>query len=218
MILLGKLLRCLTVLLSFSNSLSAQAICDAPLSSNCDGWPISQLLLQNQQNTQLLEFNFDNFSKYNAGITYYGSTILRLIVSDTINSGCAWKLKMHITNGGSPVPLQEWDTRATYGFSGAKPQLDLIQVRVSNSCSSSQINGSWLTFAAVDNADIVIIDNAFSQAAGPQFGCSGGETNGRGSYLTNPGEYTFSIDYRIVPGLVRTPGKYEMNIKFCLSE
>jgi hypothetical protein len=199
--------------------LCAQAICDSPTSSNCDGFPFSELLLQNQQNAQLVEFGFDNFSEYNSGITYYGSTLLRLKIADSTDaSPCHWKLKMHITNGGTPIPIQEWETLSSYGSSGAKPLLDLIEVRVSNSCLSSPINGSWQRFASVDNADIVIIDNAIPQSAGSLFGCSGGQTNGEGNYLNNPGEYTFSIDYRIVPGFSRIPGKYELSIKFCLTE
>ena len=195
-----------------------QALCDAPLSANCDPFPLSNTLLQNQQQSQLIEFTFDSFSEYNAGITYYGSTLLRLVVSDTGSAGCAWKLKMHITNGGFPVPGNEWETTATYGTSGTKPQLNLIQVRVTNACSSSPIDGVWQTFVAADNSDITIIDNIIPQAAGALFGCSGGETNGAGSYLTNPGEYSFTIDYRLDPGLSLTPGKYEMAIKFCLTE
>jgi hypothetical protein len=199
-------------------SIQGQAKCDNLTRSNCDAFPLSSLLLQNLQNTQLIEFEFDNISEYQAGKTYYGSTLLRLKISDTTNNDCVWKLKMHVTNGGAPLPTQEWETLATYGSSGAKPQLDLIQVRVTNACSSSPLNGSWQTFAAVDNADITIIDNAFSQAAGALYGCSGGETNGEGSYLTNPGEFSFNIDYRIIPGMTKTPGKYEMSIKFCLTE
>jgi hypothetical protein len=199
-------------------SLHGQAVCDNLTNSNCDGFPFSRLLLQNQQNTQLIEFEFDNISEYQAGKTFYGSTNLRLIISDTANSDCVWKLKMHITNGGAPLPITEWDTRSTYGSSGAKPQLDLIQVRVTNACSSSPLNGSWQNFAAVDNAFITIIDNTFPTAAGLLYGCSGGETNGEGSYLTNPGEFSFTIDYRINPGLTKTPGRYEMAIKFCLTE
>jgi hypothetical protein len=220
--MMGRLLKICALLISVSIrfELSAQAVCDATTSSNCNSFPFSELLLQNQQNSQLVEFSFDNFSEYNSGITYYGSTLLRLKVTDSISGPgtCAWKLKMHITNGGSPVPIQEWETTASYGLSGAKPQLDMIQVRVTNACSTSPINGTWQSFAAIDNADILIIDNAFPQSAGTLYGCSGGQTNGPGSYLTNPGEYTFNIDYRIVPGFSRTPGKYEMSIKFCLSE
>jgi hypothetical protein len=198
--------------------LQAQAKCDDLTRSNCDAFPISRMLLQNQQNSQLIEFEFDKFSEYNSGITYYGSTLLRLIVSDTTNNDCIWKLKMHITNGGFPQPASEWETISSYGNSGAKPQLDLIQVRITNACSSSPLNGSWQTFAAVDNADIIIIDNVVPQAAGSPFACSGGFTNGEGSYLTNPGEFTFSIDYRIIPGLTKTPGRYERAIKFCITE
>ena len=199
---------------------NSQAICDALTSAECAAWPNSQIILQNQQSSQLVEFTFDNFSDYNAGITYYGSTMLRLIVADNTSNGgtCTWKLKMHITNGGAPIPAPEWETLASYGTSGTKPQLNLIKVRVTNACSSSPLNGVWQSFAAADNSFITIIDNAIPQAAGALFGCSGGETNGVGSYLTNPGEYSFIIDYRLEPGLIRTPGKYEMAIKFCITE
>lgn len=214
-----KYLTLISISLIFSE-VRGQAICDAPTAAECAAFPNSQIILQNQQSSQLVEFTFDNFSDYNGGITYYGSTMLRLIVADNTSNGgtCAWKLKMHITNGGVPIPTNEWETLASYGTSGAKPQLNLIKVRVTNACSSSPLNGAWQSFAAADNSFITLIDNAIPQAAGALFGCSGGETNGVGSYLTNPGEYSFIIDYRLEPGLFRTPGKYEMAIKFCITE
>lgn len=205
--------------LSFSTEVNSQAVCDALTAANCDPWPASELILQNQQNSQAIDFTFESLSAYTAGITYHGSTMLRLVVGEASPS-CVWKLKMHITNGGAPVPVNEWETLLTYGSgAGNTPELSLIQVRVTNACGSSLINGVWQTFVAADNAEITIIDDALGLvASGPPNGCSGSTTNGEGSYLVNPGEYMFSIDYRIIPGLDYSPGTYQMAIKFCLTE
>jgi hypothetical protein len=42
--------------------------------------------------------------------------------------------------------------------------------------------------------------------------------NSAGSYLTDPNEYTFMVDYRIVPGLNFTSGYYQVVLHFCLVE
>jgi hypothetical protein len=182
---------------------------------------LSYIGTPNDPTNQQLDFIFDDIATYQSGLTYYGSTILRLTVSDTAagiaGTDCQWKLKMFVTNGGAPVPPSEWVTLQNYGSGlGAKPPLSLIQVRVSNACATSPINGTWQTFAPANGDEIDIInDPSFINAAG---GCSGTEVNGEGSYLTSFGEFSFIIDYRIIPLFNYVPGKYEMNIKFCLRE
>jgi hypothetical protein len=199
----------------------AQATCDAPAAANCNG-ATSRLILNNDQNFQTIDFTFDRFSQYLSGVTYYGATELKLDIkkNDTTNvNPCVWGLKMYVSNGGFPVPNSEWETLASYGASGSSPVLSLIQVRVSNSCQTSPINNTWQNFAATDGDSFTIIDDFLgAQVAGGLFGCSGGVTNTEGNYLQNPGEYRFRIDYRIVPLYTYTPGKYELNLKFCLVE
>jgi hypothetical protein len=63
----------------------------------------------------------------------------------------------------------------------------------------------------------LIDDGNFVNAAGIG-GCGGGQTNSVGSYLSSFGEFAFVIDYRVKPFYNYTPGKYELNIKFCISE
>jgi hypothetical protein len=193
------------------------APCPISATSNCDGWPYSRIELQNQQSNQQLEFKFDQISSYTAGITYYGSTLMRATVSDTSGSGtCNWKLNMIVTNGGGTTPSSEMETLINYGSgNGAKPPLSLIQVRVSNACGTPINNGVWQTFQPVDGDMLPIIDE-------PSFNIPAGtcdeNVNGAGSYLTNFGEFAFIIDYRIIPLFNYIPGKYQLNIKFCITE
>ena len=65
-----------------------------------------------------------------------------------------------------------------------------------------------------------IINNAVLTLAG---NCNASKVNSAGSYLNNPGEYTFIVDYKItpaagIPSFPLSPGRYSANIKFCLSE
>jgi hypothetical protein len=195
--------------------------CATSTSFRCDGWPLSRLDLDQQAGGSLLEFVFDDLSDYNSGMTYYGTTILRVTASDTAADGdCAWKLRMIVNNGGAPTPDGEWLQTASYGSSGSIPTIALMEVRVTNNCATSPVNGSWQTFALPENGgEIVLIDDGtFVNAAGSGGSCGGGQTNSEGSYLTSYGEFAFVVDYRIRPFFNYTPGKYELNIKFCISE
>jgi hypothetical protein len=193
------------------------APCPISATSNCDGWPLSRIELQNQQSNQQLEFKYDQISSYTSGMTFYGSTLLRVTVSDTAASGsCNWKLNMIVTNGGGTTPPSEMETLVNYGSgNGAKPPLSLIQVRVSNACGTPINNGVWQTFQPLDGDVIPIIES-------PSFPIPAGSctenVNGVGSYLTNFGEFAFVVDYRIVPTYNYIPGKYQLNIKFCITE
>lgn len=199
----------------------SQASCPTSSSSNCDGFPLSRLDLSQQGGGNLIEFVFNEMSKYTAGITYYGQSILRITASDTAASGnCAWNLRMMVNNGGFPTPPTEWVQNTAYGTSGSTPTIGLLEVRVTNNCGTSPINGGWQSFTlAQSGGQIVIIDDGgFVNSAGIG-GCGGnGQVNSAGSYLTSYGEFSFIIDYRIKPFFNYTPGKYDLNIKFCISE
>lgn len=214
----------LCMLLFCCNSALGQlpAGCPTSSSANCDGWPLSKLDLDQQGGGSMLEFVFDKISEYESGMTYYGTSILRVTASDTANSGnCAWKLYMIANNGGAPAPLTEWNQLSAYGsLAGAQPTIALIEVRVTNSCATSQNNGTWQTFQLAQNGGVIEIidDGSFPNLAGIG-GCGGnGEVNSAGSYLTSYGEFSFVIDYRIRPFFNYSPGKYELNIKFCIRE
>lgn len=193
--------------------------CDVPTTINCAATPTSAIIMDTQPNK---EFYFDNFSKYNGGITLNGSTILKIKVAaiTPTTTTCQWKLVMIVSNGGSPAPVSEWETLSNYGSSSAasKPSLDLLGVRVSNGCNTPQNSGIWQFFAPADGSPIEIINPATLQAPGASTGC-GTQTNGVGTYLgVDYNEYTFTIDYRMNPGVSYQPGRYELFIKFCLVE
>ena len=175
------------------------------------------------------EFTFDSFSKYNGGLTINGSTILKVKVADNpLQSGtCQWKLQMIVSNGGSSITADpnEWETLASYGSGSVanKPTIDILQIRIDNGCNTPQNAGLMLApFAA--HADVIDIINPTGPVVAPGAGvaCSGGggqETNGVGTYLgLDYNEYSFVIDYRLNPGFVYAPGRYELSVKFCLTE
>ena len=205
------------VCIGVNTSYAQPAGCATSTSSRCDGWPLSKLDLDQQAGGSMLEFVFDELSDYTAGKTLYGTSILRVTASDTAGGGdCAWKLRMIVNNGGAPTPNTEWLQTASYGTSGAQVPIALMEVRVTNNCATSPINGTWQTFQLAENGgEIVIIDDgSFPNPAV----CGGNQTNSVGSYLTSFGEFAFVIDYRLRPFYNYTPGKYELNIKFCISE
>ena len=202
--------------------------CDVPTTFNCDPNHANSAIIMDTQPNK--EFNFDNFSKYNGGLTLNGSTILKLKVAATpstsptfslVTRPCQWKLVMIVSNGGSPSPGSEWETLTTYGSSSSssKPTIDHLLVRVSNGCNTPKNSGTWQQFNPADGDMIEIINPATIKAAGAGAACSGGETNEAGSYLgADYNEYSFTIDYRVNPGFAHTPGRYELFVKFCLVE
>jgi hypothetical protein len=121
---------------------------------------------------------------------------------------------MYIDNNGAPTPLNEWETSLPYSTSGAKPTLDLIQVKIYNGCNTPINSGVYQNFMPANGAFIDIINDVALNVAGS---CTT-NVNGAGSYLTNYNEYSFTVDYRIVPGLTHAAGMYTLNIRFCLVE
>jgi hypothetical protein len=122
---------------------------------------------------------------------------------------------MYVDN--NPVmgtPVSEWETVTPYGTAGAKPTLDMLDIKVYNGCNTPMFSGIYRSFGASNGSYIDIINNIGIISAGS---CAT-NVNGAGSYLTNYNEYSFTVDYRIVPGLNYRPGLYRMSIHFCLVE
>ncbi len=191
-------------------AINTYAQCGPPASAHCQGIPFSELIRSTSGN---IDFTFDNFSKYNGGITFSGATLLRLkVLANDIS--CKWVLRMYIDNNGGGTPVNEWETSFPYGISGSKPTLDLIQVKIYNGCNTPINSGLYQNFVPANGAFIDIINDVSLNAAGS---CST-NVNGAGSYLTNYNEYSFTVDYRIVPGLSYAAGLYTLNIHFCLVE
>lgn len=189
----------------------SEAQCGAPTTSNCQGVPSSELIQSGSGNS---DFTFDSFSKYAAGITQSGTTMLRLKVTPN-NASCKWSLRVYIENNpGSGTPLDQWETLNNYGGGSDAPTLDLLSIKIYNGCGTPINNGIYQHFSAINGSYIDIINDA---TLVPQGTC-GTNVNGAGSYLTSANEYTFLVDYRIVPGLHYTPGNYQIILHYCLVE
>lgn len=196
------------------------AQCGMPPTSNCDP-TTSDIILTTPDRIELF---FDSFSEYKGGISLNGSSIIRLKVDANLlpPSPCQWKLSMIVTNNGWGIP-SEWETTVSYGGagSGVPPALDLLEFRVSNVCNTPLNSGIWQNFAPLTGSVIDVINNVALIPSTP--GICDLQTNGEGSYLSNYNEYSFIIDYRLIPfdaalGFIYRPGRYELHIKFCLQE
>lgn len=202
-----------------------------PLPTNLCNWTLSRIVDVESPSagnptagTGNIDFVFDTFSKYNAGITINGGTLLKLIVADRTDTlpQCSWKLNMTITGNGSGS--SEWKTDASYGTSSSapKPTLDLLRMQISNGCETPYLpdpSKKWRTPFELHGQTRAIIDpNSFvSLGAGALCGLK--EANTPGSYLTiDYHEMTFLIDYRVVPSVGYAPGKYSIVLKYCLTE
>jgi hypothetical protein len=209
-------------LLFLLNANNSFAQCGTTLTFNCDPNHANSAIIMDTQPNK--EFYFDSFGEYVGGLTLNGSTILKVKVASNPSppSTCQWKLVMIVSNGGSLVTptASEWETLVSYGSGSTsnKPTLDQLFVRVSNGCGTPQNSGVWQQFNPADGDVIPIIDPNALSPAGASTAC-GTETNGVGTYLgVDYNEYTFTIDYRIIPNVGFTPGRYELSIKFCLVE
>lgn len=188
-----------------------------PSSSNCASG-VNPMIPE----TDNVDFLFDSFSQYQGGIYQYGKTILKLKVDDNLGFTCRWKLSMIVSNNGW-INTDQWNTLATYSAgSGSNPTLDLLEIRVTNSCGTPDptVYNIWRSFAIPPGTGdaINIINDPFPNPVTPGGSCAS-QVNGAGTYLgPNYGEYSFTIDYRIIPGVNWIPGYYNLSVKFCLTE
>lgn len=183
-----------------------------------------------------LEVVFDSYSDYAGSVVLSGATQLAITAEQlaaSLPAQCKWELQMVVDNStfGAPVaPLaapaaDEWFPDALYGLgsSGPYPQIYELEVRVNNACGTP-ISTVYQNFVNDFDA-ITVIDGTVLVAAAS---CGPG-VNGAGSYLTNYGEYTFNIDYKIrldastlfggsSNPFAYNPGRYKLNIHFCLRE
>ncbi len=163
-------------------------------------------------------FSFDEFRDYQGGLILSNIATLRINVENLAipDPQCSWSLSVMVDNnpsGGSPVT--EWEELSPYGFgNGSNPSLDILELRVRNNCQTSPVDGVFQTFT--NHGDIL----EFIQAALPvtPAGSCNTNVNGPGSYLNNPGEFTFNIDLRVQPGFQFDPGIYMITLRFNLEE
>jgi len=163
-------------------------------------------------------FSFDEFRDYQGGLILSNVATLRLNIEDLAipDPDCSWSLSVLVDNNpSSGTPAAEWEELSPYGFgAGNNPTLDILEMRVRNNCQTSPLNGTFMNFT--NHGDILDIIEAALPVT-PAGSCTT-NVNGVGSYLTNPGEYTFNLDLRITPGFVFDPGIYMITLRFNLEE
>lgn len=161
---------------------------------------------------------FDDFTKYNSGITINSVTRIRVIVEDktVVDPNCSWSLKMFVeNNSGAGTPIDEWEELTLYGNGNSNnPKINLLEVRVRNMCATSPADNNFRTFNDTNDILDIIADMLPIIPAGS---CSQ-NVNGPGSYLTNYDEFNFDIDLRINSGFQYNPGIFNLNIRFRLEE
>ncbi len=168
--------------------------------------------------TEQADFVFDSFSKYISGITFYGVAKVNIKVDDQTppNPDCKWMLSMTVENnpsGGTAV--DQWETLGNYSSgSSAPPKIEILEVRITNGCSTSPADGVYQHFTQSGDFIEIIENTGIRIDAGS---CTT-NVNGPGNYLMNYDEFHFQIDFRIVPGFNYDPGIYQLQVKFELTE
>ena len=161
------------------------------------------------------DFTFDTFSKYVNGITYNGATTIKVVVNEIVAGTCRWRL--HLMADHNAGAVNEWELVTPYGAAGSTPDVDILEVRIRNACNTS-LTGNGFVPMQDKGLEIDIITNENLDPNADAGDC-GTNVNGPGSYLTNYGEYSFIIDYRIVPGMNNLrPGNYTLTLRYCLTE
>lgn len=169
-------------------------------------------------NSEQVDFVFDSFSKYISGVTFYGVAKVNIKVDDQTppNPNCKWMLSMTVENNPSgSTAVDKWETLANYSSGGAAPpDLEILDVRITNGCSTSPVDGVYQHF--IQSGDFIeIIENTGIRI---DAGSCTTNVNGPGNYLMNYDEFHFQIDFRIVPGFAFDPGIYQLQVKFELTE
>ena len=161
---------------------------------------------------------FDDFGKYNGGLTINNALTIRVKVDHQAvpDPACSWFLNMEVFNNpGAGTPINEWEELFQYGSgTSANPDLDILEIRVRNACATSPINGVYQTFT--NNGDIIDLIASLLPVT-PAGSCTT-NVNGPGDYNINYDEYTFTVDLRVKPNLSTNPGIYEMSVRFHLEE
>jgi len=161
---------------------------------------------------------FDDFSKYQAGITLHSVARIRVKVEDKTvpDPLCSWSLRMFIeNNSGAGTPPTEWEELTLYGNgNGQNPLISNLEIRVRNACATSPADGTFRSFT--DTADILDIIAPLLPVT-PAGSCTT-NVNGPGSYLTHYDEFNFDIDIRFKPNFQFNPGIFKLNVRFRLEE
>lgn len=166
-----------------------------------------------------LNLSFSSFQEYVNGITVYGVARIKIRVEDKVipDPDCRWFLTMEVNNNpGAGTAAADWETLGTYGVGPANPpEIDILEVRISNACATSPINGTFASYFSTSGDIQDIIANLLPRK---NAGACSDNVNGPGDFLSNYNEYTFQVDIRVKPDLDFKPGVYQLNLKFHLEE
>ena len=164
------------------------------------------------------DFIFDSFSKYIAGLTFHGVANVNIKVDDQVppNPDCKWMLRMTVENNpASGTAADEWEQLVNYGAGNTAPaKIEILEVRVTNGCFTSPIDGIYQNFNQTGDYIEIIENTGIRINAGS---CTT-NVNGPGNFLLNYDEFHFQIDFKIVPGFNFDPGIYNLQLKFELVE
>lgn len=161
---------------------------------------------------------FDDFTKYQGGISLNSVAKIRIRVEDKAvpDPLCSWSLRMFIdNNSGAGTPPTEWEELTQYGNGNAQnPSIDALEIRVRNACNTSPSDGIYRSFN--NTSDILDIIEKMLPLT-PAGSCSQ-NVNGPGSYTQNYDEFNFDIDVRVKPNFNFNPGIFKLSIRFRLEE
>lgn len=200
------------LILGITATASAQLVDEKDVSITLDMQPVLELEMTTPNQ---IEFVFDDITEYQAGITNYGATILK--VSATVN----WDL---YAVGRSQTGNRFWDQQVSYGATSnsvADLPLSLLELRQSRPNSGGaagtgiqDYSAAFPTNQAVASGSNSLFVNDDGSGTPPTIankyiaghaGTTGiGDTMSAGTYLNNSGttsNFYYVLDYRIAPGL-----------------
>ena len=172
-----------------------------------------ELILENQGNSL---FTFDNFSAYDGGVPRTTIARLKVRVEDKpVSDGlCSWSLYLNADNNSAPAT--EWEELSLYSNGlGQNPLLNILELRVTNDCATSSLDGAFIALS--DVSDIIEIIKPMILDIKAAGSCVE-NVNGPGDYISNYQEFTFKIEVRIKPGMNFNPGRFALTLNFRLEE
>jgi hypothetical protein len=164
-----------------------------------------------------IDFSYDTFGKYLAGQTQNGVTKLKVTVSNDINNNpsCRWNLVLYVENGSVTTANTDWEQLQSQSTSGTNPKIEMLQLRVRNNCNTSLTGNQFFNVPLISGTPILIISNTGITI--PAGSCIT-NVNGPGNPISNYNEFTFDIDYRIVPTVGVKSGTYQVKLRYLLTE
>ena len=199
-----------------ANNAKAQLIDEQNVTVTMDLQPILQLGMNGASN---VDFVFDQISEYVGGITQYGATNL------TVSSTVSWDLYAAAFSSNAAAGSLIWDSQVVYGGDtdpNSTTTLPLTLIELHQDKVNSSTTGSTPGTGAVSYSgsfgNVVGVNNVYATStpyARPGLAAkyiAGGNSTGAfvagGSYLILTGglvgqnsNYSYTMDYRIVPGL-----------------